>query len=83
MGGITAIASDLMALRLKRPDLIVILMSNEFERHDFGQERLALCDISLRLPCTFAALELALVEAEINNWAWFERLSDAAHSQVA
>lgn len=80
MGGIAGIALDLMALRHKRPDLIVILLSAEFERHDYSQERLALCDVSLRYPCTFAALELALVEAEINNWAWYERLAELEHA---
>lgn len=79
MGGIARIAPDLMALRRDRPDLIVLLLSAEFERHDYGQERLALCDVSLRQPCTFAALELALLEGEINNWAWHERLFPSAH----
>ncbi len=80
LGGITARCTDLMRLRLRRPDLVVILLSGEFQRHDFGQERLALGDVSLRIPCSFTALELALAEAEINNWAWAERLEEVPNA---
>lgn len=75
LGGIALCAPALMALRLKRPDLCVIVLSEEVASHDFGLERLALADVTLRLPCAPASFEFALGEAPINNAAWNERLA--------
>ena len=74
LGGISEMAEPLMRLRLNRPDIAVVLLSEAVETHDFGTERLVLADITLRLPCAFASFEFALVEAPINNAAWQERL---------
>lgn len=74
LGGISEMAEPLMRLRLGRPDIAVILLSEEIDTHDFGTERLVLADITLRLPCAFASFEFALAEAPINNAAWQERL---------
>ncbi len=74
LGGISEMMEPLMRLRLGRPDIAVVLLSEEVETHDFGTERLVLADITLRLPCAFASFECALVEAPINNAAWQERL---------
>ncbi|SDF29932.1 hypothetical protein PUH89_11470 [Rhodobacter capsulatus] len=74
LGGISEMTEPLMRLRLGRPDIAVVLLSEEVETHDFGTERLVLADITLRLPCAFASFEFALVEAPINNAAWQERL---------
>ncbi|PYF12776.1 hypothetical protein C8J30_101157 [Rhodobacter viridis] len=74
LGGIAEMAEPLMRLRLNRPDLSVVLLTEEAEAHDFGTERLVLADITLRLPCAFASFEFALAEAPINNAAWQERL---------
>lgn len=74
LGGISEMAEPLMRLRLNRPDIAVVLLSEEVESHDFGTERLVLADITLRLPCAFASFEFALAEAPINNAAWQERL---------
>ncbi|TKD22644.1 hypothetical protein FBT96_05870 [Rhodobacter capsulatus] len=74
LGGMSEMAEPLMRLRLGRPDIAVVLLSEEVETHDFGTERLVLADITLRLPCAFASFEFALAEAPINNAAWQERL---------
>ena len=74
LGGISEMAEPLMRLRLGRPDISVVLLTEEVETHDFGTERLVLADITLRLPCAFASFEFALAEAPINNAAWQERL---------
>ena len=73
LGGVAAIAADLMRLREGRPDIAVVLLSEEVSSHDFGLERLALADVTLRLPCAFASFEFALTEAPINNAVWQER----------
>ena len=73
LGGVAALADDLMRLRQSRPDIAVVLMSEEVAGHDFGLERLALTDVTLRLPCSFASFEFALTEAPINNAVWQER----------
>ena len=73
VGGVAAIAGDLMRLRAGRPDIAVVLLSEEVSGHDFGLERLALADVTLRLPCAFSSFELALTEAPINNAVWQER----------
>lgn len=76
LGGIAKMVEPLMKLRLHRPDLTVILLTEEAESHDFGLERLALCDVTLRVPCSYAAFEFAIVEAPINNRAWQERMEN-------
>ena len=53
-------------------------MSSEFAADDLGTDRLALGDVSLRVPFTFAALDLALREAPINNAAWQNRQAATA-----
>ncbi|SOC10429.1 hypothetical protein [Rhodobacter maris] len=76
LGGVTAMAEGLMRLRQGRPDISVVLLSEEVAGHDFGIERLALADVTLRLPCAFASFEFALAEAPINNAIWQERMAE-------
>lgn len=78
LGGITELVDPLMRLRIRRPDLSVILLSEEVGAHDFGTDRLAIADVTLRLPCAFASFEFALAEAPINTALWQERLSETA-----
>lgn len=80
LGGIVEACDDILRLRKRRPDIMVILLSHDFMRHDFGKERLPLADACLRLPCSFANLELAMVEAELNNQAWQLRVEELAAS---
>lgn len=79
MGGVENAYEALRRLREDRPGLPVILASNFFRADDFGLERLPLCDVSLRLPCSFAAFEFALSEAEINNQIWQDRKKGHDH----
>lgn len=73
-GGIAVAFDGLRVLRDRRPDLPLILVSDDFQANDFTAERLALCDASLRAPVARAALETALTEScEVNNPAWQER----------
>ncbi len=75
LGGIALAFDALRTLRLARPDLPVILVSQDFQSNDFGLDRLPLCDASLRAPVVFAALEFALSEvSEVNNPAWQDRV---------
>ncbi|WP_377385462.1 hypothetical protein [Rhodobacter lacus] len=76
LGGVTAMADGLMRLRQGRPDISIVLLSEEVAGHDFGLERLALADVTLRLPCAFASFEFALAEAPINNAIWQERMAE-------
>lgn len=76
LGGVTAVAEGLMRLRQGRPDISIVLLSEEVAGHDFGLERLALADVTLRLPCAFASFEFALAEAPINNAIWQERVAE-------
>ena len=72
-GGITSAYPALRAFRDRHPDIPVILLSDEFSTDDFGTDRLALCDVSLRIPFSFASFGFALREAEVNNTVWQQR----------
>ena len=72
-GGITAAYPALRGFRDRHPDIPVILLSDEFSTDDFGTDRLALCDVSLRIPFSFATFSFALREAEVNNAVWQQR----------
>lgn len=73
LGGISTAYAMIRRFRDRYPQVPVILISAEFAGDDLGTERLALCDVSLRVPFTFAALDLALREAATNNAAWQDR----------
>jgi len=78
--------SRLSAFRLEFPWQRVVLASRGFRDYDFSQERLAICDASLRIPFGFEGAEKAFFAAEENNREWVQRLtrrhapSDAASS---
>jgi hypothetical protein len=72
-GGISASIDFLINLRLGQPNLKVIAFSSEFSKDDWLTERLQVADICLRFPITFARLDFALSEAEINNEVWQDR----------
>lgn len=73
MGGIAFAADRILELRRRRTDLVVVLMSRDFSGHDFSAERLPFADASLKLPCSFAAIEEAAAEARQNNALWRKR----------
>ena len=61
---------ELRRLRNKHPSVLVILASWAFGHDDFSTDHLPIADVCLKAPLTFARLELALVEAEVNNEIW-------------
>lgn len=80
-GGIASAYSALRRFRDRHPDIPVILLSDEFAKDDFGTNRLALCDISLRTPFSFATFGFALRESEVNNMAWQQRQVDLTQAR--
>lgn len=73
LGGIAAAIDGVLALRDARPCTPLILVSAEVAASDFSTERLRLCDVTLRAPASYCALELAIVEAARNNLEWCGR----------
>lgn len=69
-GGIDETCDGLRHLRETVPQLPVILLSRRMRVNDYSTERLPICDVSLRLPLSPAALELALMDAIHNNLIW-------------
>lgn len=81
-GLIDDIISQLVDLRVRMPLLRVILLSRGFARDDFSTERLAVCDVSLRLPVSIVRLELAFVCADENNRLWQNRFPVDAPEKI-
>ena len=75
-GGIAATIDQLFRLRDCAPHLPLIVLTSEVEGSDFTTERLALCDVTLKMPAGAAALREALKEAKANNSVWQARLLD-------
>lgn len=67
---------DLSRLRINHSDRSVILLSEQFETDEFGSYRRMLGDISLRMPVLHASIEIALLQAPINNRKWRKHLDD-------
>lgn len=63
----------LVNLRAERPNVLVVVLSKEVKRDDFSLERLAMCDVTLRLPVRPEDLHFALEEARVNNQVWVKR----------
>lgn len=61
------------SLRMRRysPHLPLIMMSSRVHAHDFGTERLAICDVTLQKPFTQSAFAIGL-EAAVQNHELFE-----------
>lgn len=72
-GSPVQVIDDLVSLREERPNLTVVVVSKGVKRDDFSLERLAMCDVTLRLPAGPEDLEFALQEARINNRVWVMR----------
>lgn len=53
----------LVSLRRQFPKLAVVIASTRFHRHDFGSDRAALADASVRLPASRATIEIAISHA--------------------
>ncbi|WP_417243984.1 hypothetical protein [Celeribacter sp.] len=77
--GIAAQFDSIRHLRDSHPGLSIILLSDDFSMNEFGTHRLMLADVSLRIPVTIASLELALLQAPVNNAQWRNR-ADPVHA---
>lgn len=73
LGGLGEVVEDLLKVRAAHPGLPVIIISADFTHDEYGLHRLAICDVSLRAPVSLAHLDLALIEADINNMVWSDR----------
>jgi hypothetical protein len=82
LGGIVRIYDAMRGLRDAFPDTPVILLSREFGRNDYGVHRLALGDVSLRVPFTVNAFEIGLLQAQVNNKDWQRRVARDAEPQT-
>lgn len=81
-GTITSLFNFIRLFRLRCPSLPLVLVSTDFLRDDFGPERLALCDASLKLPTSPDRLEAAIEAAHANNAIWVERLDEYERQSV-
>lgn len=69
----TATIDLLRRLRVRAPNLPVVLISENFRTHDLAQERLCITDVSLRGPMTPGLMRIAIAAAAENNMAWRKR----------
>lgn len=76
LGGISAAINGMLTIRDTHPAIPLILLSADIPASDHSTERLRLCDVTLRAPVSYAALELAIVEAARNNIVWCSRDDD-------
>lgn len=79
--GIAAQFDTIKKLRETHADKSVVLLSSDFAMNEYGTHRLMLADVSLRLPVTMSSLEIALMQAPVNNKTWCHRM--AATQDVA
>jgi hypothetical protein len=58
-------------------------LSRDFETDEFGTHRMMLGDVSLRVPVLHASLEIALLQAPVNNLDWRRHLDARPAEPVA
>lgn len=73
--GLGPIYNKLRYFRDERPHVPVILTSFDFKYHDLSQERLSICDLSIRLPIETDSEEALFRAAGQNNMIWMKRLA--------
>jgi len=69
----TATIDLLRRLRVRSPNLPVVLISEKFRTHDLTLERLCIADVSLRGPMSAGLVRIAVSAAAENNMAWRKR----------
>lgn len=79
-GSISEVFDRLHSFRMRCPHVPVVLASTQFSRDDLSCERLPLCDVSVKLPCSLRSLLGAIVAAEANNLSWQTRVDDVYSS---
>jgi len=81
--GVGPIYNKLRYFRDERPHIPVVLTSSDFKSHDLSQERLSICDLSIRLPLEPGSLESLFQTAGQNNMVWKERLAGLEKVRMA
>ena len=71
--GVGRVFNKLRYFRDERPHIPLILTSANFKSDDVTQERLAICDLSMKLPLDPAQLDNLFEAAGLNNVAWSKR----------
>ena len=80
LGGIEAVFDRLRRLRDRAPAVPLAVLSSNVRSNNFSSDRLAICDVTLRVPVTLAALELAFSDAKENNLQWQRRALEMRHA---
>lgn len=78
MGGLGAAFDRLRTLRLRHPNLPLLLVSDRFRHHDFSAERLGIADAWVHAPLDLEDLASILRRALDNNALWAARKIPAA-----
>lgn len=73
--GVGPIFNKLRYLRNHFPEIPIILTSFGFKSHDLSEERLQICDASIRFPIDIKSLDEIFLAAWRNNAAWRVRLA--------
>jgi hypothetical protein len=72
--GVGPIFNKLRYLRNNRSEVPLILTSFGFSSHDMTEERLQICDASIRFPIIDSCLDGIFLKVWQNNLAWRRRL---------
>lgn len=72
-GSVSQTFNIMRSFRLRCPSVPFILASRELSADDLTQERLPLCDVSLKLPVDMQNFSDVLNQATVNNHAWNSR----------
>lgn len=73
---IAPLLDALLEFRKIRPEVIVVLVSEEVKQHDFGTDRLRVCDVTIKGPVDAAILSLGVSEALLNNAKWRAKITE-------
>lgn len=70
LGGILELSDDLMDFRAEVPEVPVMLVSAGFSQDDLTEERLPMCDASVRNPARLPSIVKGVAAAIENNKTW-------------
>jgi hypothetical protein len=74
--GLGRIFHKLRSFRDERPNVPLLVSSAKFRSDDLSQERLAVCDVSIRLPLGSDDIESTFAATWTNNKAWEKRVHE-------
>lgn len=72
-GGILELSDDLIDFRVEAPEVPLLLLSSRFSQDDLSEERLPMCDASIRSPAFSLSIANGVKAAIENNKAWRQR----------